>query len=206
MDFLGDTMKFKMIYLYASLILIITVILLITTTSDKTASTSGTEDIKNKEMPSDEVHKGLNDQSAPGKENVTSTVFERLEEMKKEVEQNPNDTLKLRELADFLTAAHKPDEAIPYYEKILKIDSNKKDVLFTLAFIYNSKRNFIQAEKYTKKILKLDPKNSQALYNLGAINASRGDRKKAREIWEKVVRDFPGSEIADLAQSGLSKL
>ena len=199
-------MKFKMIYLYASLILIITVILLITTTSDQTASTSGTEDIKNKEMPSDEVHKGLNDQSAPRKENVTSTVFERLEEMKKEVEQNPNDTLKLRELADFLTAAHKPDEAIPYYEKILKIDSNKKDVLFNLSFIYNNKRNFMQAEKYTSKILKLDPKDSQALYNLGAINASRGDKKKAREIWETLMRDFPNSETANLARTGLSKL
>jgi cytochrome c-type biogenesis protein CcmH/NrfG len=206
MDFLGGRMKFKMIYLYASLILLIVVALLIMTTSDKTASTPGTEDIKDKEMPSDEVHKGLIDPGSPNKGNVTSTVFERLEEMKKEVEKSPNDTLKLRELADFLTAAHKPDEAIPYYEKILKMDPNKKDVLFNLSFIYNNKHDFIQAEKYTNRILKLDPKDNQALYNLGAINASRGDKKKAREIWEKIVTDFSGSEIADLAKTGLSKL
>ena len=206
MDFLGGRMKFKMIYLYASLILIIAVVLLIITTGDKTVSTSGTEDIRNKEMPTDEVHKGLNDPSAPSKSNVTSTVFERLEEMKKEIEKSPNDTLKLRELADFLTAAHKSDEAIPYYERILNIDPNKKDVLFNLSFIYNNKRNFMQAEKYTNKILKLDPKDSQALYNLGAINASRGDKKKAREIWEKLMRDFPSSETANLARTGLSKL
>lgn len=199
-------MKFKMIYLYAAFIIIIAAVLLLTTNSHRKTSTSDTGDIVNKEMPNDEVHTGLNNPSSPNKGNVTSFVFEQLEELKKEVENRPNDTLKLRELADFLTAAHKPDEAIPYYKKILKIDPDKKEVLFNLSYIYNNKRDFKQAEYYTNKILKLDPRDSQALYNLGAINASRGDKNKAREIWESILKEFPNSPTSDLAKSALSRL
>ena len=208
MDFLGVVMKFKPIYFYPALVTIILIVLLLTIKEQKKTSVKVDNEIVNKEMPNDEVHKGLNipGKVSPNKQNVTSSVIEQLESLKKEVEKNPNDILKLKEFADFLTAAHKPEEAIPYYEKILKIDPNNKEVLFNLSFIYNNKRDFIQAENCTKKILKLDPKDGQALYNLGAINASRGDKNKARDIWEKIVRDFPGSETANLAKSGIDKL
>lgn len=208
MDFLGGKMKFKPIYFYPTLVIIILIVLIITINDSNKTHVKVEDEIVNKEMPNDEVHKGLNvpGKESPTKQNVTSTVLERLESMKKEVEKNPNDTLKLKEFADFLTAAHKPEEAIPYYEKILKIDPNNKEVLFNLSFIYNTKRDFLRAENYTIKILKLDPKDTQALYNLGAISASKGNKNKARDIWEKIVKDFPGTEIESLAKSGLAKL
>lgn len=207
MGFLGGIMKFKWVYVYPAVIILIIVILLLTTADKKTPAVHENE-IENKEMPDDEVHKGLNNPASvpPNKQNVTSSVFEQLEELRKEVEKNPNDTLKLREYADFLAAAHRPDEAIIYYEKILKIDPNKKEILFTLSFIYNNKGDFEKAENLTNKILKIDSKDSQALYNLGAINASRGSKVKAREIWERILREYPGSSSADLAKSGLAKL
>lgn len=207
MGFLGGIMKFKWVYVYPAVIILIIVILLLTTADKKTPAVHKNE-IENKEMPDDEVHKGLNNPASvpPNKQNVTSSVFEQLEELRKEVEKNPIDTLKLREYADFLAAAHRPDEAIIYYEKILKIDPNKKEILFTLSFIYNNKGDFEKAENLTNKILKIDSKDSQALYNLGAINASRGSKVKAREIWERILREYPGSSSADLAKSGLAKL
>lgn len=207
MGFLGGIMKFKWVYVYPAVIILIIVILLLTTADKKTPAVHENE-IENKKMPDDEVHKGLNNPASvpPNKQNVTSSVFEQLEELRKEVEKNPIDTLKLREYADFLAAAHRPDEAIIYYEKILKIDPNKKEILFTLSFIYNNKGDFEKAENLTNKILKIDSKDSQALYNLGAINASRGSKVKAREIWERILREYPGSSSADLAKSGLAKL
>jgi tetratricopeptide (TPR) repeat protein len=207
MDFLGGIMKFKLSHIYAVLIVMI-VILLVTITTDKKNPPKLNDDIRNKEIPNDEVHKGLDKPASipPNKQNVSSTVFEHLEELRKEAEKNPNDTLTLREYADFLAAAHRPDEAISYYEKILRIDPRKKEILFTLSFIYNNKRDFENAENLTNKILQIDSKDNQALYNLGAINASRGDKDKAREIWERILKEYPNSPSADLVKSALSKL
>ncbi len=55
--------------------------------------------------------------------------------LKKEVEANPKDTAKIKEYADFIAAAHKPEQAIPYYEKILKVDPRRNDILFSLSMI-----------------------------------------------------------------------
>jgi tetratricopeptide (TPR) repeat protein len=206
MDFLGGIMKFKLVYVYPAVVILIIIILLLTTNYERTATTQN--DGGKKEMPNDEVHKGLDNPASnpPNKQNVSSTVFEHLEELRKEAEKNPNDTLKLREYADFLAAAHRTDEAISCYKKILKIDPKKKDILFTLSFIYNNKRDFENAESLTNKILQIDPKDNQALYNLGAINASRGDKDKAREIWERILKEYPNSPSADLVKSALTKL
>jgi len=208
MDLLGGIMKLKPIYFYSGLVIIIVVVLLLTITDNKKTSTNVSNDIVNKQMPNDEVHKGLENPASipPNKQNVTSSVFDQLEVLRKEVEKNPTDTLKLREYADFLAAAHRSDEAIGYYEKILKIDPKKKEILFSLSFIYNNKRDFENAEQCTNRILKIDPKDSQALYNLGAINASRGNKNSAREIWGRILQEFPGTSSADLAKAGLEKL
>ena len=207
MDFLGGIMKLKLVYVYPAVVILIILILLLTT-ADKKPSTTVQNDIVNKDMPNDEVHKGLSNPGSvpPNKQNVSLSVFEQLVELKREVEKNPNDTLKLREYADFLAAAHRTDEAISCYEKILKIDPKKKDILFTLSFIYNSKRDFEKAESITNKILQIDPQDNQALYNLGAINASRGNKNKAREIWERILKEYPNSPSADLVKSALGKL
>ena len=207
MDFLGGIMKFKWIYVYPVLIILIVVIIVITATNKKSPTVIQNK-IANKEIPNDDVHKRLNnlDAVSPNKQNVTSSVFERMETLRKEVEKNPNDTLKLREYADFLAAAHKPDEAITYYEKILKLYPEKKEILFTLSFLYYNKGDINEAEKITNKIIQIDPKDSQALYNLGAINASKGNKNKAREIWEGILKEYPESSSADLAKSALAKL
>jgi tetratricopeptide (TPR) repeat protein len=207
MDFLGGIMKLKLAYVYLAVVILIIIILLLTTDYERTP-TIIQNDVVNQEMPNDEVHKGLDNPASipPNKQNVSSTVFEHLEELRKETEKNPNDTLKLRKYADFLAAAHRPDEAITFYEKILKIDPKRKEILFTLSFIYHNKGNFENAENLTNKILQIDPKDNQALYNLGAINASRGDKDKAREIWERILKEYPNSPSADLVKSALSKL
>lgn len=201
-------MKFKLLYFYSGLVIIIAAIILLTIMDNKNTPATVSNDIVNKQMPVDEVHKGLDNPTSipPNKQNVNSSVFDQLEAMRKETENNPTDTLKLREYADFLASAHRHEEAITYYEKILKIDPKKKEILFTIAFMYNNKLDFEKAEQWTKRILKIDPRDSQALYNLGAINASRGNKNKAREIWERIVREFPGTSSAELARTGLEKL
>ncbi len=110
-------MKFKPIYLYGLLALAVVVILLVFSQTGKQEKVN--LDITNKQMPMDDVHKNLNKglDGNPSGSNVSEEVRHKLDVMKRDVEANPKDTLKLREYADFLTAAHRPDEALVYYQE-----------------------------------------------------------------------------------------
>lgn len=164
--------------------------------------------VTNEQMPKDDIHKELTNpmSQSPGPSNVTSETMQKMEVLKKSVEANPEDTLKIREYADFLSMAHKPKDAIKYYEKILNRDNNRIDILFSLTFIYYNEGNVSKADELTKTILKIDPDNEMALYNTGAIEASRGNKEQAREIWTKLIEAFPGSETTELAKNSLNRL
>lgn len=196
-------MKFKPLYAYLSLIIILVVLLVVFTQKNNEELP---QDVANKEIPNDDIHNGLKNGDTPNKSNVSADIMHKMEELKKGAEENPDDTLKLKEYADFLTEAHQPDKAIPYYEKILKVDSRRTDVLFSLSFIYYNKKDFDKSEDYTNKILAYDKNNPLALYNLGAISATRGDKRNAKDIWNKIIIKYPNSQAAKTAEESLSHL
>jgi tetratricopeptide (TPR) repeat protein len=207
MDFLGDIkMKFKPIYLYGVVILIAIITLLVVTQTDSNEKTN--VDITNKQMPMDDVHKKLNNGviQNPSGSNVSEEVKHKIDVMKKDVDANPNDTLKMREYADFLAAAHKPEEALSYYQKIIDKDKKRKDVYFAITFVYYTKGDFVKAEEVTQTMLKLFPGDPMANYNLGAIEATKGNKEKAREIWTKLINENPNDKTSELAKSSLNKL
>ena len=198
-------MKIKPLYIYTGVV-VLAIIFLVFFTSRNDSDIPG--NINTNQMPDDDVHKGLKDQvqAPPGKGNVSSEIKHRLEMLKKAVEENPKDTLKMKEYADFLASAHHPDEAIKYYYNILNINPRRSDILFSLAYIYYNKKNYEKAEEVISKILLYEPDNTQAIYNLGAIAASNGDKQKAKAQWEKLVKNYPGSDEAKLAEGSLKKL
>ena len=200
-----------MIHLYLIIFAVaVTVLMIIIQNSggDDSKKVIAPVDIANKQMPADELHKGLNNPTtpAPTKNNVSEGFKHELNALETQFNKNPNDTSVLRQYADLLAASHKQDEAISLYEKILKKNPERIDILFSLSFIYYGKGDFFRAEEMTKKILIYDKKNTQAMYNIGAIAASKGDSQKAREVWTKLVTDFPNSESTGLAKESLSKL
>ena len=199
-------MKFKPIYLYGLLAVVVVVILIIVSQTSKNEKVN--VDITNKQMPMDEVHKNLNNGIVenPTGSNVSEEVKHKLDVMKKEVESNPKDTLKLREYADFLAAAHRPEEALIYYQKILDKDKNRKDIYFEMTFIYYSQGNLIKAEEVTMQMLKLFPDDPMVNYNIGAIAATKGKKEKAREIWNKIIKEHPTDKTSELAKNSLNKL
>lgn len=199
-------MKFKPIYLYGVILLaaIVTLVLFTHSSDKKTIPTN----IENQQMPQDDVHKNLgnpNNQN-PNRTNVSESAKIKLDELKKGVDENPGDTVKIREYADFLAAAHQSEEAIQYYNQILAKNSKRKDILFKLTFIYYNQGDLNKSEDLTNQILKIDKNDTMALYNLGALEATRGNKEKAREIWNKLINDFPNSESATLAKNSLTKL
>lgn len=201
-------MKFKISYLYLLLGIGVVVTLFILSSNDNEKLNAPEGNVENQQMPNDEVHKGMQNpvNGNPSRSNVSQEVYAKMDMLKKEVEANPNDTSKMREYAEFMAAAHRQEEAVKYYEKILTIDSGRNDILFSLSMIYYARQDYNKAEKYTDQILKNDKNNTQAIYNLGAIAASKGEKDRAREIWNKLISSYPGDESAELAKSSLKQL
>lgn len=206
MDLLGKIMKFKPVYLYIGLIIIIITYLVISLSGTKDINSA--EDIQNKDIPKDEIHQGmiLPGQQTPGKSNVSAEVFQKLETLKNAFEKSLNDTAKIREYADFLMAAHQTENAIPLYQKLVKLNPQNSDAHFSLTYIYYTKKELDKAEKETDIILSYDKNNSQALYNKGAISAAKGDKEKAKRIMNDVLKKYPGTEAAQLAKNALLNL
>jgi len=200
-------MKFKPIYLYGILGLLAVVVLIVVGIQETSNSTEVS--ISNDQtMPDDDVHKELKNQigNTPGKENVSDDYRKKMAELKDAVDKDPSDTLAMRNYADFLSASHKMNEAIQYYEKILNINPKRTDIYFSLALIYYNKQDLVKCEEVNNKVLTYDPKNQMALYNLGAIAATQGRTDKAREFWNKVVSINSESETGKLANESLGKL
>ena len=198
-------MKIKPVYLYSGIaILAITFLIFFSAKNDVDKS----ENVSINEMPEDEIHKGLQNpvQNPPGKENVSNEIKHQMDMLKKEVEENPGDTLKMKKYADLLTAAHRSEEAVIYYYNILNINPRRTDILSSLAFIYYNQKDYNKAADLTGKVLLYEPDNTQAMYNLGAIAASGGNKAEAKKRWEELIIKFPNSEESKLAENSLKKL
>lgn len=197
----------KPIYIYGFGIILAVVVFFIISSQNSAPAGSQTSDLSNKQMPQDSIHQGLMSQGQqPGKDNVMASVLQHMEMLKKAVEENPKDTIKIKEYADFLAAAHQPDEALKNYDKILKVNPKRIDILFSEAYLMYMGKKYSDAEKILNRIISYDKNNLQAYYNLGAIAANEGDKAKAKEIWSGIVKNHPGDKIADLAKKSLSEL
>ena len=158
-------------------------------------------------MPQDEVHKGLTDATgAPSKANVSPEFMRQLEMLQKAVEDNPADTLKLREYADFLAQAHKIDEAVGFYEKILRKYPKRTDLLFSMAYFYYVNQNFEKVDGYLHRILKVEPDNSDAKFDLGQLYAAQGKFADAKKIWLEIITKQPNSPNAEKAKQSLAQI
>ncbi|HEY6436882.1 MAG TPA: tetratricopeptide repeat protein [Ignavibacteriaceae bacterium] len=200
-------MKFKAKYFYGILAFVAVLILIIVGTQN--SSNPDQPPVTNDQMmPDDDVHKQLMNQgnTSPGKENVSEEYNKKLARLKEAVDNKPSDTLAMREYADFLSASHKMNEAIPYYENILDVNPKRADVRFALAVIYFNKQDYQKCEDENKEVLTFDPNNQMALYNLGAIAATRGNKEKAKEFWNAVISIDEESETGKLAKESLGKL
>ena len=200
-------MKFKPLYIYL-LGVVIAVVAFFIVSKDSGSSIAPQNGIANQQMPQDDIHKGLSNPNGPppNKDNVNQEVMKHLAMLKQAVEQNPNDTLKMRQYADFLAAAHQQDEAIEYYNKILKINPRRIDILSAVAYINYLNQKFDVAENYLNKILAVDKNNLEAQYNLGAVAFSSGDKAKAKQIWTKLAKEHPQTQMGETAKKTLSQM
>jgi tetratricopeptide (TPR) repeat protein len=193
-------MKFKPIYIYlGAFIVFITAVIFFSNTVKN--STQSNLSQSNKEMPDDQIHRGMSKEGGeelPNKSNVMEEAKAKLKALKEEVEKNPNDTIKVKEYAG-IVQAHEPDEAIKLYERILKAGPKRKDILLELTFLYYNKGDISKAEAYNNKVLSLDKNDLLANYNTGGLAQAKGDIKKAKEIWAGISKKYPNTQIGQIA-------
>lgn len=196
-------MKIKPVYIYLGTFVIV-IIALVIMTSGGNPSTSSKGTSQEQTMPKDDIHQNLG--SAPGGGNVSSEFKQRMENLKSNYETNPKDTVNSKEYARLLAAAHKPEEAVEIFQSILNQDNSRDDIRLELATVYYNLNQYDNAKIQLETILKNNPSSAEVIYNLGAIEASMGNMDKAREIWQKLVADYPESEAAQFASSALQNL
>ncbi|MBS4033896.1 MAG: tetratricopeptide repeat protein [Ignavibacterium sp.] len=199
--------KFSPAVFYPGLVLVLVLaIILLTSFNDK--KTDSNKEFDHSTMPDDEIHRNFKhpDMGSPSKGNVMEGVKKQMETLKKEVEQNPSDTAKVREYADLLAAGHYQEEALMYYNHIIKLDPKRVDLLFAITFLHYSQGNIDKAEETTNLILSKEKGNLLAQYNLGAIEAARGNNEKAIKIWEELIKQNPNTEAAEIAKTSIKSL
>jgi tetratricopeptide (TPR) repeat protein len=128
-----------------------------------------------------------------------------MDALKIAVEKNPNDTTKVREYADML-AVHNSEEAIKLYERIIKVDPKRVDILLQLTFTYYNTGNLDKATEYNNKVLSVDKNNLYAQYNMGGLAQAKGDNKKAIAIWKDIAKKYPNTEVAHIAEQAAKQL
>jgi tetratricopeptide (TPR) repeat protein len=199
-------MKVKPIYLYLGAFAVFLVALII---FSKVAKDSGSAQplAANAQVPNDDIHSGMRSREGggPSKNDVMKEAVDKMNQLKADVENNPKDTTKIRLLADMLSA-HEPDQAIMYYEKILKVDRKRTDILLQLTFSYYNKGDMKKAVEYNNKVLEIDKNNLYALYNSGGLAQAQGDKQKALKIWQDIAAKNPKTEVGHIASEAAKQL
>ena len=138
--------------------------------------------------------------------NIDAKNSQRLEELKKEIESNPPDTLKMREYANMLGGVHRDEEAAKVFENILLIGPKRIDVMLVLSYIYYTLGHIQKAEEYTNRVLTINKDNPEANFNIAIIELKKGNKDKAKQILNSVIKRFSDNAVSQYAKSALQKL
>ena len=98
-------------------------------------------------------------------------------------------------------------KSVDAYGKALALNPKNPDVLTDQGVMYRELKMYNKAIENFHKAAKLDPKHAQSLHNLGVVYAD--DLKqpdRARKVWERIVKDFPGTPHAEKAKAALEHL
>jgi tetratricopeptide (TPR) repeat protein len=201
-------MKFKPLYIYLIAAVVVLALIIIGSLQSSEPEFAADEQTNpHGNMPKDDIHGQLGSGAEmPSGSNVRADIIQKMNDLKEYVEENPDDTVKIKEYADLLGSAHKLDEAMPLYDKLLELNPRRVDVLLIKGYLYYKDGNLDDAQAATEKILDIDPGHANAKFNIGAIAIAKGDTAKAIEVWRDIVDKYPASQTASIAQRSLADL
>jgi len=196
-------MKLKPIYIYGIVLIVAIAVIAIFSsnifTGENPAGTS------NSQMPDDEMHQSMRGKM-PSKDNVDKSAMQKLQELEKDVEANPNDTLKMKKLSSYYAVGHQKVQAISLLEKILDKGPNRIDILQALTYMEYSQKNFSKAETYNNQVSKLTNGSLESQFNVAVIEEGKGNTDKAKKLYQSLVKNNPKTDIAKMAQAALDRI
>ena len=120
-----------------------------------------------------------------------------IEQLKKKLEQNPNDAVGWGLLARSYMAMERYADAVPIFEKATKLDPDNAGLLADYADalgVHQGRKLDGRPETLIQKALKLDPHNVKALMLSGTIAYNRKDFARAAKEWEDAHAHLPSDD------------
>jgi cytochrome c-type biogenesis protein CcmH len=125
---------------------------------------------------------------------MADSLNQLIEQLRKKLEQNPNDAVGWGLLARSYMAMERYADAVPIFEKATKLDPNNASLLADYADalgVHQGRKLEGRPEALIQKALKLDPHNVKALMLSGTIAYNRKDFARAAKEWEDAHAHLP---------------
>lgn len=125
---------------------------------------------------------------------MADSLNQLIEQLRKKLEQNPNDAVGWGLLARSYMAMERYADAVPIFEKATKLDPNNASLLADYADalgVHQGRKLEGRPETLIQKALKLDPHNVKALMLSGTIAYNRKDFARAAKEWEDAHAHLP---------------
>jgi cytochrome c-type biogenesis protein CcmH len=119
-----------------------------------------------------------------------------IERLKKKVEENPGDAVGWTLLARSYMATERYAEAVPIFEKAVKLNPNDANLLADYADalgVHQGRKLEGKPETLIQKALKLDPNNVKALMLSGTVAFNRQNFAAAAKDWEHALANLPAN-------------
>lgn len=134
-------------------------------------------------------------QGGPGGDGqMADSLNQLIEQLRKKLEQNPNDGVGWGLLARSYMAMERYADAVPIFERATKLDPDNAGLLADYAdalAVHQGRKLEGRPETLIQKALKLDPHNVKALMLSGTIAYNRKDFARAAKEWEEAHTYLP---------------
>ena len=134
---------------------------------------------------------------AGGDAQMADSLNTLIEQLRKKLEQNPNDGVGWGLLARSYMAMERYADAVPIFERATKLDPNNAGLLADYAdalAVHQGRKLEGRPEALIQKALKLDPHNVKALMLSGTIAYNRKDFARAAKEWEDAHTYLPADD------------
>jgi tetratricopeptide (TPR) repeat protein len=132
-------------------------------------------------------------ETEPSGSNVSHAYRREEARLQQVLEEAPDDTTALVQLARFYQDGHQPEQAVPHYDRYTQLHPRNHQAWMDLTACFAELMQWDQALKALEAMLRIWPDDPAAMYNIGAIHANAGEFDAARTWWEK-VRDGSNDE------------
>jgi len=131
----------------------------------------------------------------------------RAADLRQAAEQAPADVQVRIDLGNLYFYAQRFEEAVPWYEAVLALESEAVDVSTDLALAYYYLEDTDRALAQFDRSLEIDPAHPKTFLSIGMVRAfGNRDLDGAMAAWEEVVRVAPGTSEALAATEALESL